>query len=115
MHVKKKLHDRAVKEGIARPKRSNFIGTYIAPIWRESHIGSSDEEDDDEEARRKKDERKAKRRAEKDKKIAELAAARELARKFRSEEDAANEAKAAYKEPEKKDLRVGKPRETSNF
>ena len=38
---------------------------------------------------------------------------RELAKKMRSEADAQDRAKAAYRAP--KDLRVGKPRDTSNF
>jgi hypothetical protein len=112
MHVKKKLHDRAVKEKIAKPKKTNFVGKYIAPIWRENHIGSSDEEDDDAEAL-KKAERKKKRQEDKAKNVAALAEARELARRLRTEDEAKKEAKAAYVPP--KDLRVGQPRESSNF
>jgi len=116
MHIKKKMHDRAVKMKLTKPKRSNIIGTYIAPIWRENHIGSSDEEDDEDEVRRKKDERKAQRLKEKEAKIAALNEQRELARKFRSEEDVAKEREAkARVTVEVKDLRIGKPRETSNF
>ena len=113
MHVKKKLHDRAVKEGIKRPKKFNFVGTYIAPIWRENHIGSSDEDEDDEEARRAKEERKQKRQAHKDKKVADLIEQREHERKFRTEADASKSAKKEYEAP--KELRVGKPRETHVF
>lgn len=111
MHVKKKLHDRAVKQKLARPKKFSYIGHYIAPIWRENHIGSSDEDEDDEEARRAKDERKKSRKAAKEKKIAGMVEAQELAHKFRQEKEKND--KPVYVAP--KEMRIGKPRESVQY
>ena len=113
MHVKQKLHERAVKARMTKPKKLDIVGKYIAPIWRENHEGSSDEEEDDEEEQQAKEQRKAERKAMRHAKAKEVIDERELAKKMRSEADAQDRAKAAYRAP--KDLRVGKPRETSNF
>lgn len=55
MHVKARLHERAVEEGIAKPKTKSFYERHLAPLFRESHRASSSEDSSDsgdEEARR---------------------------------------------------------------
>ena len=47
--AKKKLHERAVKAGHAKPrKEDSFWSKEIAPLWRESYMADSSDEDDDE-------------------------------------------------------------------
>ncbi len=51
LKAKARLRDRAVDAGLTKPKAFDFWGKYIAPIWREDYISSSDEEDDHEAAK----------------------------------------------------------------
>ena len=109
LHVKQKLHKRAVNNKLKRPKKMNLIGDNIAPIWRENYVGSSDEEEDDDEALRAKEARKAARKTAKAAKAEKLLEAEENARNNRQEGAAGKKARVYV--PEKNWANVGKPRD----
>lgn len=105
LHVKKKLHDRAVRARIKKPAKMNLVGTHIAPIWRENYLGSSDE--DDEEAIAGRAERKRARKEARAKKAEEMLDAEEHARANRKQ----GEKSQRVFVPETNFARVGKPRD----
>ena len=61
LHAKEKIHNQAVKAGLAKPKRTSLYKNNIEVIWREDYE-SDPEETEDEIRRRERVERKAKRR-----------------------------------------------------
>ena len=105
LHVKDKLHKRAVDKKIASPKKATFIQKHIAPIWREDVLNSSDEDSDDEEEKALKAQEKRDRASER-KRIAQSIIAE------RKEE--AERAKFSVKTEKRSDVKLedamGKPR-----
>lgn len=111
LHVKKKLHDRAVRARLKRPAKMNLVGTYIAPIWRENYVGSSDEDEDDEEVFAAKAERKRVRKEARAKKAEQMLEAEEHARASRKEGEKAQRTFV----PVNDWARVGKPRDVQTL
>ena len=64
LYAKDKLHNRAVAKKITSPKKFSFVEHYIAPIWRENVINSSDDESEDEDEKAMKAADRAERKAE---------------------------------------------------
>ena len=87
LHIKKKIVNRAVKNGNFSPKKKTFWERNVSVIWEEDYE-ASDEEDEDEKERREHKEKKEKRKVEREqraieelkqeKKRKELAALRRL-------------------------------------
>ena len=77
LKAKSRIRERAVDAGLTKPKAFDFWGRYIAPIWREDYISSSDEEDDHDAAKQAVMEAKKKNQD----------AAQSLANKWKSKHD----------------------------
>lgn len=105
LHVKEKIHSRAVNKKIASPKKTTFIQKHIAPIWREDALHSSDDDTDDEEEKALKANEKKERALER-KRIAE-----EILVKRKEE---AERSKFSVKTEKRTDVKIedamGKPR-----
>ncbi len=59
LHIKNKLHERAVRRGEAKPKKVDFVDAHIAPIWKENYEESDDEDEETREQRLKMERKKA--------------------------------------------------------